>query len=103
MAKLVSIMGVLAACSAVAFVTVAHATNDRVVNGADQSVVSERHAAIEEFSAQSRRVYRAPRRVRIYGAQLSPNAVRVCNAYYVPEYRPSGTVIVPRMNCYWRG
>jgi hypothetical protein len=30
-----------------------------------------------------------------------PNAVRVCNATYVQEYRPSGTVIVPRMTCYW--
>ena len=31
-----------------------------------------------------------------------PNAVRVCNAYYVQEARPSGTVITPRMNCVWR-
>jgi hypothetical protein len=31
-----------------------------------------------------------------------PNAVRECNATYVQEYRPSGTVIVPRMSCYWR-
>ena len=30
-----------------------------------------------------------------------PNSVRVCNATYVQEYRPSGTVIVPRMSCYW--
>jgi hypothetical protein len=30
------------------------------------------------------------------------NAVRECNATYVQEYRPSGTVIVPRMNCAWR-
>lgn len=32
-----------------------------------------------------------------------PNAVRVCNAHYVQEARPSGTVIVPRVSCYWRG
>jgi hypothetical protein len=31
-----------------------------------------------------------------------PNAVRVCNAHYVQEYRPSGTVIVPRVACVWR-
>ena len=31
-----------------------------------------------------------------------PNAVRECNATYVQEYRPSGTVIVPRMSCHWR-
>jgi hypothetical protein len=31
-----------------------------------------------------------------------PNGVRVCNATYVQEHRPSGTVIVPRVACYWR-
>ncbi len=31
-----------------------------------------------------------------------PNAVRDCTANLVQEHRPSGTVIVPRMNCYWR-
>jgi hypothetical protein len=31
-----------------------------------------------------------------------PNAVRDCTATYVQEYRPSGTVIVAHMNCYWR-
>ncbi len=30
------------------------------------------------------------------------NAVRDCNVNYVQEYRPSGTVIVPRMSCFWR-
>jgi hypothetical protein len=31
-----------------------------------------------------------------------PNAVRDCTATYVQEYRPSGTVITPRMSCVWR-
>ncbi|MGA7810204.1 hypothetical protein [Bradyrhizobium sp.] len=31
-----------------------------------------------------------------------PNAVRECNASYVQEFRPSGTVIVPHMHCFWR-
>jgi hypothetical protein len=31
-----------------------------------------------------------------------PNAVRDCTATYVQEFRPSGTVITPRMNCFWR-
>lgn len=60
----------------------------------------------EEFSAQSRRIIRrAPRRVPVYRGSnyLSPNAVRICNAHYEQEYRPSGTVIVPRMRCYWSG
>jgi len=26
----------------------------------------------------------------------------VCTATYVQEFRPSGTVITPRMSCYWR-
>lgn len=60
-------------------------------------------------------VQRSQRRIRVYPRYQAepddvypryypgPNAVRVCNATYVPEYRPSGTVIVPRMNCVWRG
>jgi hypothetical protein len=61
-----------------------------------------------ELSAQERR----PRpRVRIYrederGVYPSynpgPDAVRDCTATYVQEHRPSGTVIVPHMNCFWR-
>jgi hypothetical protein len=61
----------------------------------------------EEFSAQSRKVLRRARRVPVYGGSSSsypgPNAVRICNAWYAQEYRPSGTVIVPRMRCYWSG
>jgi hypothetical protein len=30
-----------------------------------------------------------------------PNAVRQCVARYVTEHRPSGTVVVPRMRCWW--
>jgi hypothetical protein len=30
-----------------------------------------------------------------------PNAKRECTARYVQEFRPSGTVIVPRMHCWW--
>ncbi|MDO8978531.1 MAG: hypothetical protein Q7V17_04785 [Afipia sp.] len=60
----------------------------------------------EEFSAQSREVVRrAPRRVPIYRGSNTPgpNSKRVCSAHYEQEYRLSGTVIVPRMNCYWSG
>ena len=66
-------------------------------------------AAPSDVSAQSRR---ALRRVPVYPREWEPdvyprynpgpNAVRVCNAHYVQEYRPSGTVITPRMHCYWR-
>lgn len=66
-----------------------------------------------DVSAQ-RRVRRPPTRLRVYPyyepgfdgvyPRYYPgrNAVRECNATYVEEYRPSGTVIVPRMSCYWR-
>ena len=53
-----------------------------------------------EATAQSRR--RAPTRLRVYGnTYLPPNAVRTCQAWYEQEFRPSGTVIVPRMRCRW--
>ena len=69
-------------------------------------------AGISEASAQ-RRVKRPPTRLRVYPLyewepdvypryNPGPNAVRECNATYVQEYRPSGTVIVPRMSCHWR-
>ncbi len=60
------------------------------------------------------RVRRLPRRVPVHPRyQAEPddvyprhfpgrNAVRDCTATYVQEYRPSGTVIVPHMHCYWR-
>src|SRR5258707_13352119 len=65
--------------------------------------------AATDASAQRRRL----RRVPIYRPDHwepdviprynpGPNAVRSCTATYVQEYRPSGTVITPRMNCYWR-
>ena len=66
-------------------------------------------AGVTDVSAQRRRPLR---RVPIYSQEWAPsvyprynpgpNAVRDCTAHYVQEYRPSGTVITPRMNCYWR-
>ncbi len=70
-----------------------------------QAAQTGKAALAQDVSAQSRRrtIRRAPHRVRIYAPRLGPNSVRVCNAYYEQEYRPSGTVIVPRMQCAWRG
>jgi hypothetical protein len=55
-----------------------------------------------ETSAQSRR-RRAPTQLRVIRQRtyLPPTAVRTCNAWYEQEFRPSGTVIVPRMRCRW--
>ena len=65
-----------------------------------------------DVSAQSRKYRRPPTRIRVY-PRYDPddvypryypgrNAVRDCTATYVQEFRPSGTVITPRMNCFWR-
>jgi hypothetical protein len=71
-------------------------------------------SAATDMSAQSRRVRRPPTRIRIYPRYIPDadgvypryfpgrNAVRDCTATYVQEFRPSGTVIVPRLNCFWR-
>jgi hypothetical protein len=74
-------------------------------------VQASQHAGTE-LSAQSRRVRRPPTRIRVY-PRYNPddvypryfpgrNAVRECTASYVEEFRPSGTVITPRLNCFWR-
>ena len=50
------------------------------------------------------RVRRSPTQVRVYrlpSNYLGPNAVRQCTARLVQDHRPSGTVIVPRMHCWW--
>jgi hypothetical protein len=69
--------------------------------------------AATEMSAQQR--VRSPTRLHVYPRYLfepdgvypryypGRNAVRDCTATYLPEYRPSGTVIVPHMSCFWRG
>ena len=54
-----------------------------------------------DLSAQ-RRVRRRATPIYIYGHRpLSPTAVRDCVDWYAYEYRPSGTVIVPKMSCRW--
>jgi hypothetical protein len=65
-----------------------------------------------DLSAQRRSSRRSPTRLRVHPLPSSdgvyprfdpgPNAVRDCTATYVQEFRPSGTVITPRMNCHWR-
>jgi hypothetical protein len=65
-----------------------------------------------DISAQSRKYRRPPTRIRVY-PRYDPddvypryfpgrNAVRDCTATLVEEFRPSGTVITPRLNCFWR-
>jgi hypothetical protein len=68
-------------------------------------------AAPQDVPPAPRRTHRPPTRLRVtpnYGQvevypryYPGPDAVRECNATYVQEFRPSGTVIVPRMHCVW--
>jgi hypothetical protein len=74
--------------------------------------LAQAQSAAPEISSQNRRVRRPPTRLRVYPTynpdDVYPryfpgrNAVRNCTATYVQEFRPSGTVITPRMNCFWR-
>ena len=84
---------------------------DGIHGAADRAGAQGFQAVATDVSAQQRR--RPLRRVPIYRQEQwvpdvyprynpGPNAVRDCTATYVQEYRPSGTVITPRMNCYWR-
>jgi hypothetical protein len=60
--------------------------------------------SVTDLSAQRRTSQRRPTRLRVHPRYTpGPNAVRDCTATYVQEFRPSGTVIVPHMNCFWRG
>lgn len=66
--------------------------------GASKHYASASTATTHDFSAQASRP-----RVTIYPRQntVRSNAVRQCRAQLVKEYRPSGTVIVPKMHCWW--
>jgi len=75
--------------------------------------VAQASPAVATEELPARRV-RTPTRLRVFPRFApdadgvypryypGPNAVRECNVAYVPENRPSGTVIVPHMSCYWR-
>lgn len=59
--------------------------------------VSKRYT--HEFAAQASRP-----RITIQPRTTSPgpNAKRYCRSWLAKEYRVSGTVIVPRMQCWWQ-
>lgn len=75
---------------------------------AQSAARSTDHALPSDMPAQTRkrrprvRIYREDERGVYPSYNPGPGAVRDCTATYVQEFRPSGTVIVPRMNCYWR-
>ena len=74
--------------------------------------MAKAQTAATDFSAQRRRNRRPPARILVtpryhpddvYPRYYpGPNAVRDCTAHLVQEFRPSGTVITPRVDCFWR-
>src|ERR1700757_685922 len=96
---------------AAAAILVGLAATPASVARAEQAQPVIRLAQATPSDAPPRRVYRRQERLRVtpnYDPDTiyprynpGPNAVRVCNAHYVQEYRPSGTVIVPKMYCHW--
>ncbi len=85
---------------------------------ADREASAAAEETSQDISAQSR-TYRRPRtQLRVYPRYPrrnfhtlyplpyaidypGPYAVRQCVSRLVQEHRPSGTVIVPRMRCWW--
>jgi hypothetical protein len=94
-------LAILAGCALAAIGVAANSPAE--AQGADARAGQSAKAATPiEASAQSRR-RREPTRLYITRdrAYLPPTAVRACDAWYEQEFRPSGTVIVPRMRCRW--
>ena len=65
---------------------------------APASAESSSSRATQELAAQSRPSIVVHPRSSFPG----PNAKRYCRSWLAKEYRVSGTVIVPRMQCWWQ-
>jgi hypothetical protein len=67
--------------------------------------IAQAPGAAQNDGAARKRV-RPPARIRVHPLVQSypgPASVRQCAAWLDSEYRPSGTVIVPKMHCWWEG
>jgi hypothetical protein len=60
--------------------------------------------AAAAFAQQTPPVRRARTQITINPrvSRPGPNAVRECTSWLEQQARPSGTVIVPQMRCWWR-
>src|SRR6266850_671720 len=81
---------------------------DRVVSGGDRSAKAQANPKSKRPPTRLRVTPRCPYRLETldhpppYDCEFpGPGYVRQCSARLVQEYRPSGTVIVPRMQCWW--
>jgi hypothetical protein len=101
----------LSAALAGAFLVPASGTLAQTAPSRMQVAQASFPAAVEPSAPRRRALRRVPIYPRYQGEPADgvyprynpgPNAVRDCTATYVEEHRPSGTVITPRMNCFWR-
>jgi hypothetical protein len=109
--RTISLIMVALGCTVLGFVATDVARAQSVRRAANMN------AAPTDLSAQSRPV-RARTRIRVvpaYPYRLysttypvpykydfpGPGAVRQCTSWLTPENRASGTVIVPKMRCWW--
>ena len=88
--------------AACALAMIAATSSTAAAQGASVSG-TQRARAAQPFDGSAQARHRPPTRLRVIRerAYLPPTAVRECNAWYEQEFRPSGTVIVPRMRCRW--
>jgi hypothetical protein len=75
-----------------------------VLRAADSRPEASAPYLMDDFSAQSRYIRRSRTQIEVYPRRSrfpGPNAKRDCVSWLEPEWRPSGTVIVPRLRCWW--
>ncbi len=99
-------IGMAVAIGGVVFAAAAYAQTMQAGTTSTQIRLAQAQTATEPPPRRPRarvRIYRAPDERGVYPSyNPGPDAVRDCTATYVEEHRPSGTVITPRMNCFWR-
>ena len=102
-----AVMGM--ALGGVALAATAHAQTTSAQTATTPMQVAQAQTSTEPAPPPRRprarvRIYREPEDERgVYPRyNPGPDAVRDCTATYVEEHRPSGTVITPHMNCFWR-
>jgi hypothetical protein len=66
------------------------------------AIIATTAALAQAGSGSARNHTRIEIHPRSYTSELPPTAKRYCNSWLEKEYRVSGPVIVPRMQCWWQ-
>ena len=83
-----------------ALICTSGAIHTSIANAAPRAAgASQATQGADEFAAQQTRP-----RITIHprATEPGPNSKRYCRSWLAQEYRVSGTVIVPRMQCWWQ-